>query len=130
MNKSWHLRKNSKRPNRAWVHLDVYNHGVYVLWPVNQQQLMAEFLKVAKGCDFKVDDYEIDRGRYLSCNGWDCIGFSSAKPSAGMIAHEALHYVTNLGQSLELEGEEAYAYLLMYVTDRIYELTRNKPCMI
>ena len=130
--KSWFLPKTKTRPNRAWIHCQPYDYGVYVLWPASGDLLQKEYTHAAKddGTNWPEGAFDISRGVYLSNGQNDCIAFKDDKPDPGIIAHEAYHYVCNLVRQLDLEGEEAPAYLINYLTDRIYELTRGKPCKV
>ena len=130
--KSWFIPKTKTRPNRAWIHIQPYDYGVLVLWPVTGEQLKREYLHIARddGSKWPDEAFESTKGKFISNGETDCIAFFDSRPSPGVIAHEAFHYTKNLSKQLDLKGEEAKAYLLMYVTDRIYELTRGKDCLI
>ncbi len=101
--KSWLIPKSKTRPNRAWIHVQPYDYGVLILWPVTGKILKREYLHIASddGSKWPEEAFESTKGKFLSNGETDCISFLHSK-----------------------------AYLLMYVTDRIYELTRNKPCLI
>lgn len=129
---SWWLAAKGKRPNRAWVHLPIYDHGVYVLWPVDAKQLKAEYLHACKlkEAPWPEEGWNISGGKFLSYQGHDCIAFRHEKPAVNLIAHEVYHYARSLKQELDLSGEEANAYLIGFVTEQIYNLTRGKECKV
>lgn len=125
--KSWALPARGKRPNRAWIHIQPYDFGVYVMWPVNKDQLKTEYLHITNLKDIPDGAFDISGGKFLSYSNYFCIAFAS-KPTPGFIAHEAYHLAEELGVLLGLEGEEAKAYMIQYITNQIYNLTKGVKC--
>jgi len=129
--KSWYLKAKGIRPHRAWVELSPYDCGVYVLWPVNPEQLKAEYLNVFdmpdRGADFGITPYG---GLFVDEEKGLCIAFGQKRPSPGLIAHEAIHLAKFVLGSRDVDDEEALCYLSGFITNRIYDLTRGKPCRV
>ncbi len=129
--KEWLLKKKGNRPNRAYIWNETYEQGCYILWPVDSDQLKAEYINVNRDHEFTEDeDFEISVGKFISCADVTCLAFSSSRPTAGVIAHEAMHLVNHfydkLGIRPSLNNDEPQAYLLMWAVDKIYNLTRGK----
>lgn len=130
--KEWHLKANPrrKRPNRAWIHNDTYDFGCYVLWPVDDEQLKIEYLHINKDSEYDEDaDFSISSGKFVTSNDICCIAFKKELPPIGVIAHEAFHLTCHVfderGIKPDLDNDEPQAYLLEWVVDRIYNLTRG-----
>lgn len=60
-------------------------------------------------------------------NGGVCMWFMDP-PNHGLIAHEIFHAIDhvfdNIGIKLSDESDEAYAYAIQYLTNKIYELIK------
>lgn len=116
-----------KKSQNFIIPIDVYNRDVMVSIGETNEQLK---LKLDK---FDLDygdyfDHEISKGRSTRFKGGQTlIRFREPKDAChNTIAHEIFHAVTCLltwiGMPFDLEtNDEAYAYLIGYLTEKIYE---------
>lgn len=77
----------------------------------------------------KLSDFSFDSGLYLSSKNYHCLAFVDKKPDAGIICHEAVHFANHImdlaGIKMDGDNDEPQAYLVEWVVDRIWELTRG-----
>lgn len=126
-------KKTKRRPNRAFVWNDNWNQGCYVFWPVTSEQLAREYRRVNKNCPEELELTITKRGgKFICANDISCIAFADSRPQAGMIAHEAYHYVTatlqELGMACDPDNDEAHAYYIQWLVNHVYNLTRGIKC--
>jgi hypothetical protein len=87
----------------------------------NARKLLTESDRSIISDDF---DVKASDAKTIFCNGHSMIYFSQAKPSPGLIAHEAFHAIETLFEHIGIEHNmdnsgEAWAYLLEYIVNYI-----------
>lgn len=119
---------------------ETYGFGVFVAWPVNFAQLstIIRHYEIASKSDLEqLDGTEIRGGQYFffAAKERHVIAFSKRSAEScdvGEIAHEALHCVRNALRRRAVscdysDGEEAHAYALGWLTNKIAEARRIIP---
>ncbi len=95
------------------------------LLKVLEQRLPEDAFEVCKEDECLLNFKEMDNGRTVFLNkGGQTIIRLCRTPSKGTIAHEIFHAVEflfrKLNMPLTLENDEAYAYLIGYITEQFY----------
>lgn len=125
----WRLKKQGKRPDRAFIWNETYGHGCYILWGVTREQFRDEYRNVNRLCDFKDHQFTLGRGKFVLSDGIACMAFRQKRPSVNTIAHECSHMTTWMldctGINTTMENDEPQAYLLGWTVERVYRLTRG-----
>lgn len=123
----------------AYFWNDTFGFGVFVAWPVNFAQLgtILRHYEAAKKAELaQLEGTEIRAAQYFFFAERErhVIAFSkrsAASSDVGEIAHEAFHCVRNAlrrrGLSCDGDGDEAHAYALGWLTNRIAEARRIIP---
>lgn len=130
MNKrEWLLKRSAKRPYRAWIWNENYKQGCYILWPVDSDQLKAEFMNIFPKAKLEDGAFAMKHAKFIAFNNMHCIAFKTARPEPGVIAHECLHFCNylfeGLGIKMDEKNDEPQAYFLWWAVDKIYNLTRG-----
>lgn len=120
------------RPHKYWkkdfiiIPYQVYPFDLLVSWHTEYSDL-EEVLKKRLPADVHKEIKRF-KGRYdartwMFKSGQTCVRF--VKDNEGLIAHEVFHAVCalmeHIGAKLNRDSEECYAYLIGYITRKIYE---------
>jgi hypothetical protein len=134
--RSWFHNKNKKRPATGFLWNDTYTEGFLVMFGIKDTEMLRrEYRRYNKHPDL-TDDHigDISCGLFLSFEGVNCLAFKDVKPAPGIIAHEAVHFVTALsddrGINHDRHNDETQAYLTQWVVDRVYNLSRTGKFLI
>jgi hypothetical protein len=130
--KEFHFRATLSRPNRAFIWNENWVQGCYILWPVDSIMFRREYLNMNKtrGLPYRDSTFEVHAGKFISYDGHHCMAFSSNRPSSGVMAHEALHFVNfvldDLGNKASFDDDEKQAYFLQWTVNHLHRLTRGR----
>lgn len=108
--------------------LDIYDCDITFAWNTNRKELEA-FLDKVKATDEQKKEflervYEENTGAItVGCNGGtSCITIFHDEPNNKVTAHEIYHIAHRVLCPRDIEDEEAWAYLIGYITEMFYDL--------
>lgn len=112
--------------------LDIYDSDIAFAWDTSEKELTAYFNKVNTPKEYVklfLNDYNEASTDALT------IGYSGGKylftvfknkPTQKVIAHEIYHIAYNVLKPRQIDDEEAWAYLIGYLTEEFFNLYNEK----
>ena len=112
--------------------LDIYDSDISFAWDTNEKELSA-FLDEIDATAENREEFlqkvnEDDSGATTvsyGC-GTNCITVFNVEPNNKVVAHEIFHIAHRVLVPRGIEDEEAWAYLIGYVTEMFYDLYLDK----
>lgn len=112
--------------------LDIYDCEVSFAWDTNRKELEA-FLDQVEDTEEKKQEffnnvYGEKVGAVTVCygGGTNCITIFHDEPNNKVTAHEIYHIAYRILSVRGIEDEEAWAYLIGYITEMFYDLYLDK----
>ena len=111
--------------------IDIYGCQVAFGWDTNQKEIDAFFneSEATDACKEGVKTFlEEPRAAALTINvnPINIVTFFKDEPTNNMVAHEIYHVACRVLQPRGIEDEEAWAYLIGYLTEMFYDLYLDK----
>lgn len=111
--------------------LDIYDSDISFAWDTNEKEINAFFDKVEAPEEYRKGFWEnYDKEMcgalttlYSSTNVFCVFG---CEPNNKVAAHEIYHIAYNILKPRGIEDEEAWAYLIGYITEMFYDLYLEK----
>ena len=107
--------------------LDIYDSDVTFAWDTNEKELNAFFDQVDAPQEYRDmfwEEYNQSKVGALT-TGYSATNMFVVfrdKPNNKVVAHELFHVVYNVLHHRGIEDEEAWAYLIGYLTEMFYDL--------
>jgi len=112
--------------------LDIYDSDISFAWNTNEKELTA-FLDKIEATQEERDEFfrrvnNGNTGAISVCYGdsGSSITIFNSEPSFKAVAHEIYHIAYRILKPRGIEDEEAWAYLIGYITEMFYDLY-NEP---
>lgn len=112
--------------------LDIYDCEVSFAWDTNEKELRA-FLEANAVPEERRDKFiAIVLGAYVGAvtvaldDSTNCITVFNCEPNNKVVAHEIFHIAYRVLTPRGIEDEEAWAYLIGYLTEMFYDLYLDK----
>ena len=108
--------------------LDIYDSDISFAWNTNEKELSAFLDKVDASAENREEFFhkineDCAGAITVSCgSGTSCITIFKEKPNNTVVAHEIYHIAYRILQPRGIEDEEAWAYLIGYLTEMFYDL--------
>ena len=110
--------------------LDIYDSDIAFAWDTSEKELTAYFSKTKAPTDYLNvfwEEYKSgDTGALTTGYSNSLMTVFKNKPTQKVIAHEIYHIAYNVLKPREIEDEEAWAYLIGYLTEEFYDLYEEK----
>ena len=112
--------------------LDIYDSDISFAWDTNEKEISAFLDEIEATADnreeFLQEINEDDSGAITVGygSGTSCITIFKEEPNNKVVAHEIYHIAYRILQPRGIEDEEAWAYLIGYLTEMFYDLYLDK----
>lgn len=113
--------------------LDIYDSDISFAWDTNEKELSAFLDKIEAAAEdreeFLQKVNEDKTGAITVCyggRGTSCITVFNVEPNNKVVAHEIFHITHKVLAPRGIEDEEAWAYLIGYLTEMFYDLYLGK----
>lgn len=118
------------------IHIDIYNADILLHIGYNKQLFkymrangLASYIKDMKQLLGK--DEQITLGRTMQLDSGQTIILFKRSPEPSLLAHEVFHaaymILNRIGITLSEESDEAYAYLIQFITQKICNVVTLSP---
>ena len=112
--------------------LDIYDSDISFAWDTNTKELDAFLDKLEATPEMReafynnVGDEKIGAVTFSYGDSTDCMVIFRERPSHKIVAHELYHVAYRILKQRGIEDEEAWAYLIGYLTEMFYDVYPNE----
>ena len=111
--------------------LDIYDCDIAFAWDTNEKEINAYFDKAQVPDDYRKGFWEnYGEGKVGALTTFSCVfnAFTVFRdePNNKVVAHEIYHIAYNVLKPRGVEDEEAWAYLIGFLTEMFYDLYLEK----